>query len=530
VGKVFISYSHDSPEHSERVLALSNQLLALGIETELDRYHVRPPQGWPHWCEEQLRPEVSSFVLVICTETYRARVERRVGADEGRGVFWEGAILYNYIYNAKGNSRFIPVLLDDAPEAAIPMPLDGQTRYRISAFAVADPGFGALYRELTCQPETTKPALGEVIRLDALSAPIATKAMPEKQAKWGVGPDGRPFDQSGRGGPNSSEAGAPENATLRGSFWSPFSNEETVDRGEVRFWAIVETLVAVAVFWWVAIRYESFLLLTTSLFIAPLLLLRSHESTELGVRWFNDGMFPPRWPDDDVVSTEAVQRWVQRWLIISGALGIAATLGLGFYVVGPKGWGAARISFASLALLIPISWLSVAVAVAGAVALMGAGTVAGAVAEVGTRAAAFATMVAFALLFPVMGATAVVLTVLSNRLPRLAIARTWETIPQAVAKARAQTGADAKFGIAILAASPSVLLGIWFATLMFRFAATARYARAGYRSLPANVRRLALCMTPCSSRSFFPGSGRIIPYGSTFSSLRCAQELTVRGD
>ena len=37
-------------------------------------YHVRPPHGWPHWCEEQLRPEISRFVLVICTATYLARV------------------------------------------------------------------------------------------------------------------------------------------------------------------------------------------------------------------------------------------------------------------------------------------------------------------------------------------------------------------------------------------------------------------------------------------------------------------------
>jgi TIR domain len=162
VGKVFISYSHDSPEHSDRVLALSNRLRALGVDAELDRYHERPPQGWPHWCDEQLRPETSSFVLIICTPTYRARVENRVGADEGRGVYWEGAIVYNYLYNAKGNSRFIPVLLDDAPETAIPLPLDGHTRYHIRAFQLQDPDFESLYRELTRQPETPKPTLGDV--------------------------------------------------------------------------------------------------------------------------------------------------------------------------------------------------------------------------------------------------------------------------------------------------------------------------------------------------------------------------------
>ena len=97
VGKVFISYSHDSPEHSERVLALSDRLRELGVDVELDRYHMRPPQGWPQWCTEQLRPEVSGYVLVICTPTYRARVEYRSRTHEGRGVYWEGAKLYNYL-------------------------------------------------------------------------------------------------------------------------------------------------------------------------------------------------------------------------------------------------------------------------------------------------------------------------------------------------------------------------------------------------------------------------------------------------
>ena len=86
---VFISYSHDSTEHSDRVLALSDKLREMGVDAELDQYHVRPPQGWPRWCEEQLRPENAKFVIVICTQTYRDRVENRVAADEGRGVFWE---------------------------------------------------------------------------------------------------------------------------------------------------------------------------------------------------------------------------------------------------------------------------------------------------------------------------------------------------------------------------------------------------------------------------------------------------------
>ena len=123
-------------------------------------------------------PKFQTFVLVVCTPTYRARLEARVSADEGRGVYWEGAILYNYLYNGKGNAQFIPVLLDDALETSVPLPLDGHTRYRLREFALRDAGFAGLYRELTGQPETMKPELGEVVRMGEGAA----SAMPAKAA------------------------------------------------------------------------------------------------------------------------------------------------------------------------------------------------------------------------------------------------------------------------------------------------------------------------------------------------------------
>jgi len=132
--KVFISYSHDTPEHNRLVLQLANALRAQGVDAELDQYHVRPERGWPRWCEEQLRPENSAFVLVICTATYRQRVEGKTPADEGRGVFWEGGVIYNCLYKEKGNKRFIPILLPGTEEDDIPVPLQGDTRYYLKAF------------------------------------------------------------------------------------------------------------------------------------------------------------------------------------------------------------------------------------------------------------------------------------------------------------------------------------------------------------------------------------------------------------
>ena len=163
--KVFLSYSHDSEPHSQRVLALANQLRQHGVDAELDQYVTRPPQGWPRWCEDQLSPESSEFVLLICTETYLKRIEGKVPADEGRGVFWEGSVIYSYLYEQRSTSRFIPVVFDHGDETYIPRPLKGSTHYTLTALELSDPGYNALYRELTHQPAVEKPPLGQVVKL-----------------------------------------------------------------------------------------------------------------------------------------------------------------------------------------------------------------------------------------------------------------------------------------------------------------------------------------------------------------------------
>ncbi len=166
--KVFISYSHETAEHDERIRKLADQLCEKdGIEVELDQYHQRPSQGWPRWCEEQLEPENSDFVLVICTQTYLDRIKGKVRADEGHGVYWEGSLLYDYIYDSKSNTRFIPVLLKGGKEDHIPRPIKSSGWYKIEKFDLSDPGYNALYGVLTNQPEVKKPPRGTIKRLPA---------------------------------------------------------------------------------------------------------------------------------------------------------------------------------------------------------------------------------------------------------------------------------------------------------------------------------------------------------------------------
>ncbi len=165
--RVFISYSHDSREHCDRVLAFAQQLRRDGIEAELDQFHQDELLHWPRWCEEQLRPENSKYVVCVCTAEYRRRVENRVPADVGKGVFWEATLIYDYLYDEKGNRRCVPVLMGGAHEDAIPRILFGWNRYELTTFRLndGDPGYEGLSRLLTGRPKVKLEPVGEPITL-----------------------------------------------------------------------------------------------------------------------------------------------------------------------------------------------------------------------------------------------------------------------------------------------------------------------------------------------------------------------------
>ncbi len=154
--EVFISYSYDSVEHVERVLALSNQLRADGVDCVLDQYESSPPEGWPRWMDRKIRD--SKYVILVCTEAYYRRVMGEETEGKGLGVRWEGNLIYQHFYNAgTANFRFIPVLLEREHERFIPTPLQGATSFALSDAS----GYDDLYMRLTDQPKVQKPELGK---------------------------------------------------------------------------------------------------------------------------------------------------------------------------------------------------------------------------------------------------------------------------------------------------------------------------------------------------------------------------------
>jgi hypothetical protein len=65
------------------------------------------------------------------------------------------------------------------------------------------------------------------------------------------------------------------------------SNKESVARGEVSILAIVETLLAIALVFYLSAHFNTLRWLAVAMCVAPLLLLRTDESVQLGIRWLD---------------------------------------------------------------------------------------------------------------------------------------------------------------------------------------------------------------------------------------------------
>lgn len=157
--RVFISYSHDSPEHKEQVLQLADRLNSEGVDCYLDQYIQNPPEGWDLWPYNQI--EAADFVLLVCTAIYKRRAEGKEEPGKGLGSTWEAQIVTAAIYNkhARRNEKFIPVFFLPATKDDIPFFVSTVNHYDLTG----EKNYLELYRRLTSQPWVTKPEPGHVV-------------------------------------------------------------------------------------------------------------------------------------------------------------------------------------------------------------------------------------------------------------------------------------------------------------------------------------------------------------------------------
>jgi hypothetical protein len=150
--RVFISYSHDSKQHKERVHALADQLRTDGIESWIDQYVQDPNEGWIRWMSSQVKQ--ANRVLLVFTETYLRRFEGDEEEGIGLGGTFEGVIVTQALYESGGkNAKFRPIVFREEDERFIPSELRRFNRYRIDTRE----NYKTLLRWLHDAPEIVAP-------------------------------------------------------------------------------------------------------------------------------------------------------------------------------------------------------------------------------------------------------------------------------------------------------------------------------------------------------------------------------------
>ncbi|MEU6382730.1 TIR domain-containing protein [Streptomyces bauhiniae] len=157
--RVFVSYSHDSDEHRERVLHLIQALRRNGIDAWADFFvESTPPANWPAWMQNQA--EEADYVLAVVTETYGRRFSQREDPGVGAGVRWEGTLITADIYYSTSEQlKYIPVIFSPEEFEYIPTPLKMTNRYVVSP--EDDSSLIALLRHLLQAPEFIPARIGE---------------------------------------------------------------------------------------------------------------------------------------------------------------------------------------------------------------------------------------------------------------------------------------------------------------------------------------------------------------------------------
>lgn len=188
--RVFVSYSHDSPDHKRWVADLATKLMASGINVVFDQWELRLGDDLPKFMERGVRD--SDRVLMICTEPYVHK------ADDGKGgVGYEAMIVTGELVEDLGTAKFIPLVRQSTSPKSKPASVSTRLHIDFSEDADFEAAFELLIRELHSEPISRKPALGPnpfaarraAEKLDAIEEPLTDEARSELAPAHEAHPD-----------------------------------------------------------------------------------------------------------------------------------------------------------------------------------------------------------------------------------------------------------------------------------------------------------------------------------------------------
>lgn len=149
---VFVSYSHDSPDHRAWVGSLAADLRKNGIDVILDQWDVTLGSDLTLFMEKGIR--TSSRVLLICTPAYGRK------ANEGQGgVGWERLIVTAELAKDLDSDKFV-CLLRSGDDESVPVFLKSRLYIDFTADDLYEDKLSELIADLHREPTVSKPPLG----------------------------------------------------------------------------------------------------------------------------------------------------------------------------------------------------------------------------------------------------------------------------------------------------------------------------------------------------------------------------------
>ncbi len=152
IPRVFISYSHDSPEHKGWVLDLATRLRNNGVDAVIDMWELQPGGDLPHFMETNIA--AAKYVVMICTSRY---VEK---ANEGKGgVGYEKMILTSEYLTKIDERKIIPIVRQMGTRS-LPTFLKSKLYVDFSVDESFEYAFDELVRTIHDSPLFIKPEVG----------------------------------------------------------------------------------------------------------------------------------------------------------------------------------------------------------------------------------------------------------------------------------------------------------------------------------------------------------------------------------
>lgn len=151
---VFVSYSHDSEDHSAWVLRLATRLRQNGVDTILDQWNLRLGQDVAAFIERGLSS--SHRVLCVCSQAYVAK------ANASRaGVGYEKQIITAELLDDLNLDWVIPVIRNNAGTQKLPTFLKGRLYINFEEDRLYESRYEELLRSLLDEPVLPIPELGK---------------------------------------------------------------------------------------------------------------------------------------------------------------------------------------------------------------------------------------------------------------------------------------------------------------------------------------------------------------------------------